>query len=86
MANRVTKGIIWTTLSSILRNVVSLLQIAILTRFLLKEEFGIIAIANMFLAFTTMFLDMGMAAGIIHKQNITKKEYSSIFWLNTTLL
>lgn len=82
MANRVTKGIIWTTLSSILRNVVSLLQIAILTRFLLKEEFGIIAIANMFLAFTTMFLDMGMAAGIIHKQNITKEEYSSIFWLN----
>lgn len=82
MSNRIRNGLIWTTVSSVSRNVVSLLQIIILTRFLAKSDFGIIAIANMFVAFTSMFLDMGMAAGILHYQEITKKQYASLFWLN----
>ena len=47
-----------------------------------KEDFGIIAIAMLFVGFTQLFLDMGISAGIIHRQNITNKEYSSLFWLN----
>lgn len=82
MANRISRGIFWTTLGTVSRNVVGLLQVAILTRFLLKEEFGIIAIANIFLTFTNLFLDMGMAEGVMYKQDISKREYSSIFWLN----
>lgn len=82
MANNVVKGFGWSTVSSIARNGVSLLQIAILTRFLEKEDFGIIAIASLFVGFTQLFLDMGISTGIIHKQNITNKEYSSLFWLN----
>ena len=82
MANRIVSGLGWTTASSVVRNLVSLLQIAVLTRFLAKSDFGIIAIANLFVSFTSMFLDMGMSAGIIHKQNISKKEYASLFWLN----
>lgn len=80
--NVIVKGIGWTTISSIARNGVSLLQIAILTRFLEKEDFGIIAIAMLFVGFTQLFLDMGISAGIMHRQNITNKEYSSLFWLN----
>lgn len=82
MSNRIVFGLVWTTASTIMRNVVLLLQIAILTRFLDKTDFGIIAVANLFVAFTTLFLDMGVSAGIIHKQNISKSEYSSLFWLN----
>ena len=82
MANNIVRGIGWSTISSIARNGVSLLQIAILTRFLEKEDFGIIAIAMLFVGFTQLFLDMGISAGIIHRQNITNKEYSSLFWLN----
>ena len=82
MANRIASGLGWTTASTILRNLVGLLQIAILTRFLAKGDFGIVAVANLFVAFTGMFLDMGISAGIIHRQNITNKEYSSLFWLN----
>ena len=83
MANkRVTNGIAWSTVSSIFRNSVQLLQIAILTRFIAKEDFGIIAIATLFVGFTQLFLDMGISTGILHKQNISNKEYSSLFWLN----
>jgi teichuronic acid exporter len=82
MANRIVRGIGWTTASSVVRNLVQLLQLAILTRFLDKADFGIVAIAHLFVGFTAMFLDMGISIGIIHRQNITNKEYSSLFWLN----
>lgn len=82
MANRIVRGLGWTTTSTVVRNVVHLLQLAILTRFLDKADFGIVAIAHMFIGFTAMFLDMGISVGIIHRQNITNKEYSSLFWLN----
>lgn len=82
MANRIIRGIGWTTASSVVRNVVHLLQIAILTRFLDKADFGIVAIAHLFISFTALFLDMGISVGIIHRQNISNKEYSSLFWLN----
>ena len=82
MANRIVRGLGWTTASMVVRNIVQLLQIAILTRFLDKSDFGIVAIANLFIGFTSMFLDMGISVGIIHRQNITNKEYSSLFWLN----
>lgn len=82
MANRIIRGLGWTTVSTVIRNLVHFLQLAILTRFLGKADFGIIAIAHLFIGFTAMFLDMGISVGIIHRQNITNKEYSSLFWLN----
>lgn len=82
MPNKVVNGIAWTTASSLTRNFVSFIQIAVLTRFLDKASFGIVAIAGLFVSFTTLFLDMGISAGILHRQEISKKEYSSLFWLN----
>lgn len=75
-------GAIWTTVSTVIRSIVSLLQVSILTRFLEKADFGIVAIATLFIGFTSIFLDLGISIGILHKQDITKKEYSSLFWLN----
>ena len=75
-------GVKWTALSSFTSSIVKLIQVAILTRFLSKEDFGIIAIAILFISFTRIFLDMGLSTAIMHKQDISKKHYSSLFWLN----
>lgn len=75
-------GAAWTTVSTVVRSVVSLLQVSILTRFLEKSDFGIVAIAVLFIGFTSIFLDLGISIGILHKQNISRQEYSSLFWLN----
>lgn len=82
LLNTGIKGMAWTTVSVVVRSVVSLLQITILTRFLEKSEFGIVAIATVFIGFTQLFLDLGISVGIMHKQDTTPKEYSSLFWLN----
>lgn len=82
LINVATNGMIWTTASTIVRSLVSLFQISILTRHLQKEDFGTIAIATVFIGFTNLFLDLGISVGIMHKQDISREQYSSLFWLN----
>ena len=62
-----------------------MLKLFILARILTKQDFGLLAIATMFLGFTEIFANMGLATGIIHKQDITRDQYSSVFWLNLML-
>ncbi len=58
------------------------LQISILTRFLPKEAFGLVAMTLFVVNLTNIFVDMGLNAAILHRNNATQKEYSSIYWLN----
>lgn len=82
LVNTAFRGLAWTTFSTIIRSVVTLLRVAILTRFITKGDFGVVAIASLFIDFSQIFLDMGLSSGILHKQNITPNQYSSLFWLN----
>ena len=76
------QGMVWTTISTVIRSFVQLFQVAILTRYLAKSDFGIIAIATLFIGFTQIFIDLGLSSGIMHKQDTNPKQYSSLFWLN----
>ena len=67
-------------MSKILTGLVSFFRLAILTNFLVKEDFGLIAIANIFIGFASLFADVGFNIGIIHKQKISRETLSSLFW------
>ena len=75
-------GIKWTSLEKIGKSIFQLLQVVILTKFLNKEAFGLIAIALVVISFSNIFVDRGFTSAILHKQNATRNEYSSIYWLN----
>lgn len=75
-------GIKWTIVGTVGRALFQLLQIAILTRFLTKEAFGLVAMALFVVNFSNIFVDMGLTSAILYRQNATKNEYSSIYWLN----
>lgn len=79
---RAISGIRWTTIGTIGRSIFQLFQVAILTRFLPKEAFGLVAMTLFVIQLSSIFLDMGMTSAILHRQNATKEEYSSIYWLN----
>lgn len=79
---QVRTGVKWTTLSTVVLAVVGLLKISILTRFLEKSDFGLMALITFVLGFMELFNDMGLSSAILHKQDITKKEYASVYWLN----
>lgn len=75
-------GIKWTTIGTIGRSLFQLLQVSILTRFLSKEAFGLVAMTLFVVQFSNIFVNMGMTSAILHRQDATSDEYSSIYWLN----
>lgn len=66
-------GVKWTSLSAVVNACAKLGQISILTRFLRKEDFGLIAIAVLVISFTEIFMDMGISSAVLHKQDILSK-------------
>lgn len=77
----VRKGVSWTSLSTIVTAVSGILRLAILTRFLEKEDFGVVSIVTLMLGLTQTFSDLGFAAAIMHKQNLSRREFSSLYWV-----
>lgn len=82
MKKQVISGVKWTTIGTIVLAVTALVKISVLARFLSKEDFGLMAMVTLVLGFMNLFNDMGLTTAILHKQNITKKVYSSLYWFN----
>ncbi|CAL1520768.1 MOP flippase family protein [Chitinophaga sp. MM2321] len=78
----VVSGTSWTAVSMGTQVLVQLLRLSILTRFLSKSDFGLIAIVTLVLGFTHIFTDLGISVALFSRQNITKKEYSSLYWIS----
>jgi len=82
LKQKVISGVKWTTLAAIIIGVLQLSQLFILARLLSPSEFGIIAIIMVIVGFSQIFMDMGISNGIIHKQDVTHKQLSTLYWLN----
>lgn len=57
-------------------------QMMILARLLAPADFGIMAIVVSITAFMLVFTDLGVSTAIIHYQEVTHDELSSLYWLN----
>jgi O-antigen/teichoic acid export membrane protein len=75
-------GVKWTTISTVFIAVSGVLRISILARFLEKTDFGLMALVVFVMGFMNLFMNMGLPTAILHRQNITDEEYSSVYWLN----
>lgn len=76
-------GVIWTTLGTVCIAIIQILRLSILARFLDKSDFGIVAILTFVLGLTNTFADLGFSAAIMHKHNISQKEFSSLYWIQS---
>ena len=72
-------GIFWTAVQKYSGLVVQLIVTAILARLLSPEDFGIVAVATVLIAFFSLFTDMGIGPAIIQKQELTDEDLNSIF-------
>ena len=79
---QVITGVKWTTLGTLSVTLSNVLKLSILARFLSKDDFGVFAIVVFFLGFFKMLSEMGLTTAILHKQDIKKNEYASLYWFN----
>lgn len=57
-------------------------SVIVLSRLLVPEDFGIVAMAGPVLWFVGMFQDLGLMQATIQKKSITHDEVNSLFWVN----
>lgn len=82
LKGKAVNGAKWTTVSTIVTTVLQFSQLAILARLLTPEIFGLMAIVLLVNGFALAFADMGISNAIIHRQDITKSQLSSLYWIN----
>lgn len=78
-------GIKWNSVTKITTDLLSVVQLMIVARYIDKADFGTMSIIHVVLGMVGMFTDLGMYAAMMHKQNITNNQYNSIYWFNWIL-
>jgi O-antigen/teichoic acid export membrane protein len=84
LKRRAVSGIKWTTFSSVIVAMLQILQLVILARLLEPTVFGLIAITSVVIGFAQAFLDIGISNAIIHKQEVSHTQLSTLYWLNVS--
>ena len=78
MANNIKRqlfsGVFYTALAKYSGIIISLVVAGILARLLSPDDFGIVAIATVIIAFFNLFTDMGISPAIIQHKALTKEE------------
>lgn len=72
-------GVFYTALAKYSGIFISLAIAGVLARLLSPEDFGVVAIATVIIAFFSLFTDMGLSPAIVQHKSLTKEELSDIF-------
>ncbi|MBU8906547.1 lipopolysaccharide biosynthesis protein [Desertibacillus haloalkaliphilus] len=75
----------WTTIQTIFLGVSAPLLLMVKARFLTPSEFGVLAIATIFIGLFQTLNNFGISQAVIQRDNLTKQELSSLFFFNIFL-
>ncbi len=81
----VASATFWSMTERIAKIGIQVLCTFIIAQFVAPSAFGLVSMMSIFLAFSTILIDSGFSQAIIHEQNVTKEDESSIFWFNILL-
>ncbi len=76
------KGLSWSLIANIIRQVLTFVIGVCLARILSPKEFGIVGMVIVFTGFVNIFIEQGLGTAIIQKQDINESHLNSIFCLN----
>lgn len=74
------KGFIWRLSQNAGSQIINFVIQIILARLLLPDDYGVIAITSVFLAFANVFIQTGFSSGIIREKNLSEVDTSSVFY------
>jgi O-antigen/teichoic acid export membrane protein len=67
------------------RAVLQVAQVVVLARLLTPGDFGLVALVSATTAFLQIFADAGVSNAIIHEQDISPEQLSSLYWFNVCI-
>ena len=75
-------GIFWTFSQQLGVQIINFGVQIILARLLLPEDFGLIAMIQIFITIGQTLMDGGMTASLIRTKNVSQSDYSTVFLIN----
>ncbi|MEM1169034.1 MAG: MOP flippase family protein [Cyanobacteria bacterium P01_H01_bin.35] len=85
LQQKAVKGIIWSALQKIGSQLISFIVFFLLARLLQPEDFGLISLASVSLAFIEVFLDQGFAQAIVQREELEPEHLDTAFWTSLCL-
>lgn len=82
LKTQAASGVKWTSASAAITTGLQFLQLAVLARLLAPADFGLMAMIMIVIGLGQAFVDAGISNAIIYRQDITRQQLSSLYWLN----
>lgn len=79
------RSVFWVGGGQVFRQVLGIVVSVILARLLAPEDFGLIAMAYVFIELAQVFTDFGIGAAIIQSKNANARVLSSAFWATVSV-
>jgi O-antigen/teichoic acid export membrane protein len=85
LKRKTSLALLWSFVDKGGQQVVQLVIFYVLSRLVVKEDFGVVAILAIFSAVANLLQESGFSAALIRKKEVTPHEYSSVFYFNITV-
>ena len=82
LGSKARSGLGWNLFGNFLKQFFTVVVSILIARILGPEDYGVVAIALIFVSFSQIFVDVGFTEGIIQKQGISDVALSSVFYFN----
>lgn len=79
------RGITWTVLKSVSSRLMGSAVFIVLARILEPADFGIVALASVFVVLISLLVESGFAEALIQRDTVTAKDLNSAFWMNNVM-
>lgn len=76
------RAFFWDFLGKVLRHGAELIVSIFICRLVDPSDFGLVAMASVFIALSTVFVDFNLSTSLINKPQPTHEQYSTVFYLN----
>lgn len=80
LRKQAAKGVLWSFIQRWGSHVISFSVFLLLARLLGPKDFGLVAMAGIFIAFMKVFLDQGFATAIVQRENLEPEHLDTAFW------
>jgi O-antigen/teichoic acid export membrane protein len=80
LQKRVARGLLWTLIDTWGGQLLALVIFAILAHLLDAEDFGLVALAAVFVALGQLFADQGLGDAVIQRRELTRRQLDTAFW------
>jgi O-antigen/teichoic acid export membrane protein len=77
---QIAKGVVWSATNFWGKQIISFFIFVALSRLLGPEAFGLVALASVFIAFITIFVEQGLGEAIVQQPDLEPEHLDTAFW------